>query len=390
VPTLAEIIAALDSWYPPETAASWDSVGLTCGDPGDAIGKVLLAVDCVPDTVTEARAVGAQLLFTHHPLLLTGVHGVPASNPKGSMVHQMISRGIAHFAAHTNADVAERGVSSALAERLNLIGVGPLDPDAVAPIDQLSVFVPEPDLDRLISALSDAGAGTLGHYDQCTFVVAGSGTFRPLPGANPSVGEIGVVNRVVEVRLSMALPRHRREAVIAAMRAAHPYEQVAFELTEQARLNARTGTGRIGELPEPMTLRTFLDYAAARLPPTVWGLRAAGDPGRAVQRVAVCGGSGAEYADLARSAGADTYLTSDLKHHSTLEAVSERQSAGAPPVMALVDVAHWATEAPWLSVVAAMLRSRFGPGLDVRISQIVTDPWTLHAEQRAPGQSHRG
>ena len=380
VPSLAEILSTLDGWYPPATAESWDAVGLTCGDRADPVRRILLAVDCVPATVAEAVSSEAQLLLTHHPLLLSGVHGVPADDPKGALVHRMIRAGVAHFVAHTNADVAASGVSQALADCLGLTGAAPLEPDPEPALDHLTVYVPAADLDRLIGALTEAGAGAVGAYDQCTFTVSGQGSYRPLPGAQPADGEVGVLTRKPEQALSVVLPRRRRAAVLAAMRQAHPYEEVAFTLTEQPRLDADTGTGRIGELPEPMTLRDFTGYVAARLPGTAWGVRAAGRPDQLIRTVAVCGGSGASYTELARDRGADAYLTSDLKHHSTVEAVTERENlaAGSTRELALVDAAHWATEWPWLPVVADLLRRRFAD-VEVAVSTLVTDPWTLHA-----------
>jgi dinuclear metal center YbgI/SA1388 family protein len=379
VPSLADVLAALDGWYPPATAETWDAIGLTCGDPAARVERVLLAVDCVPATVAEAVGSGAQVLITHHPLLLSGVHGVPVTDPKGALVHRMIRAGVAHFVAHTNADVAEHGVSQALADCLSLRGAVPLAPDPLPALDHLTVYVPPADCDRLIAALTEAGAGAVGDYDQCTFTVTGQGSYRPLPGADPADGEIGVLTRKPEQALSVVLPRRQRAAVLAAMRQAHPYEEVAFTLTEQPPLDAGTGTGRIGELAEPMTLRDFTGHVAARLPRTAWGVRAAGRPDQLIRTVAVCGGSGASYAELARARGADAYLTSDLKHHSTVEAVTERAEAGgAEASMALVDAAHWATEWPWLPVAAGLLRERFA-GLDVAVSATVTDPWTVHA-----------
>ncbi len=384
VPNLADVLAALDDWYPPSTAESWDAVGLTCGDPDEPVQRVLLAVDCVPATVAEAVQAGAQLLITHHPLLLSGVHGVPATDPKGALVHRMIRAGMAHFVAHTNADVAATGVSQALADCLGLRAVEPLDPDPAPALDHLTVYVPPADRDRLVAALTDAGAGAVGNYDQATFTASGQGSYRPLPGAHPADGEVGVLTSKPELALSVVLPRQRRAAVLAAMRSAHPYEEVAFVLTEQPRLAAGTGTGRIGMLCAPTRLAEFTVEVAARLPDTIWGVRAAGHPDQRVETVAVCGGSGASYTELARAHGADVYLTSDLKHHSTLEAVTERTYPVSGPAdlsavpMALVDAAHWATEWPWLPVAAEQLRQRFGD-LEVTVSTKVTDPWTLHA-----------
>lgn len=374
MPRLADLITVLDGWFDPRWAEVWDAVGLVCGDPDEPVTRVLLAVDAVPVTIDEALDGGAQLLLTHHPLLLTPVHGVGADDSKGALVHRMIRGGLAHFVAHTNADVADPGVSDALAARLGLTATGPLEPQVGEPLDKLVVFVPVADAGRLIDALSAAGAGALGDYDRCAWTVEGTGTFRPLPGAHPTLGRVGEIEIVPEARVEMVVAARRRADVVAALRAAHPYEEPAFDLLAQAPLPSRRGTGRIGELPSAMSLAAFTAYVAARLPSTVWGVRAAGDPARVVRTVAVCGGSGGSLAALARRAGADVLLTADLKHHPVVEEVSERGADG----IALVDAAHWATEAPWLDDLAVRLRDHFGTSVDVQVSRRVTDPWTVH------------
>jgi dinuclear metal center YbgI/SA1388 family protein len=374
VPRLAELIAVLEEWFDPRLAESWDAVGLVCGDPDEPVERILLAVDAVPSTVGEAIDWSAQLLLTHHPLLLTGVHGVPTTDPKGALVHRMLRAGLAHHVAHTNADVARPGVSDALAEVLGLTDLRPLDAHLVAAVDKLVVFVPHADAQPLIDALAAAGAGHLGDYERCAWTTDGLGTFRPLPGAAPAIGAVGSVEEVSETRVEMVVPPTRRAQVIAALRTAHPYEEPAFDLFPTVPLAGATGTGRIGRLPVAMSLTEFVRHAAAVLPATASGVRAAGDPQRPVRTVAVCGGSGGDRAELARRAGADAFLTSDLKHHGVIEAVSERGESA----MALVDAAHWATEAPWLDTVAAALVDRFATTVEVRVSRRVTDPWTLH------------
>src|SRR5664279_3840819 len=186
VPRLADLIAVLDGWFDPRWAESWDAVGLVCGDPGEPVERVLLAVDAVPATVAEALSTSAQLLITHHPLLLTPVHAVPADDPKGALVHRLIRGDVAHFVAHTNADVADPGVSDALAERIGLSGLRALAPRADEPFDKLVVFVPAADAPRLVDALAEAGAGAIGDYDRCAWTTEGIGTFRPLAGAEPT------------------------------------------------------------------------------------------------------------------------------------------------------------------------------------------------------------
>ena len=374
MPLLADVVAALEEWFDPRWAESWDAVGLTCGDPGEPVERIVVAVDAVPATVEQAQRAGAQLLLTHHPLLLTAVHGVAAVDPKGALVHRMIRAGLAHFVAHTNADVADPGVSDALAERLGLTALRPLVPMPAEAGDKLVVFVPTDDAQRIIDALSNAGAGHIGDYERCAWTTIGVGTFRPGPAATPAIGQAGHVEMVAETRVEMVVPPRLREGVIRALREVHPYEEPAFDLYPLVAVNSRRGSGRIGELTAQMRLDEFVRHAAQLLPPTVWGVRAAGDPARPVRTVAVCGGSGASLADTARAVGADAYLTADLKHHPAVEAVTER----GPDTMALVDVAHWASEAPWVDVVAARLRERFGTTVDVTASTIVTDPWSLH------------
>jgi putative NIF3 family GTP cyclohydrolase 1 type 2 len=179
---------------------------------------------------------------------------------------------------------------------------------------------------------------------------------------------------VRETRLEMVLPPSRRAEVVAALRAAHPYEEPAFDLLATAPRPSGRGTGRVGELAAAMSLREFGARAAAALPVTTWGIRIAGEPDRPVRTVAVCGGSGGSLAEPARAAGADALLTADLRHHPAVEAVTERGASG----IALLDAAHWATEAPWLDALAARLRTALGTTVDIGVSRLPTDPWTLH------------
>ena len=371
--TVAEVIAALEAAYPPALAADWDSVGLVCGDPADEVRSVLIAVDPVAATIAETVDSAAQLLVTHHPLLLRGVHGVGADTPKGALVHRLVRAGAALFTAHTNADSADPGVSDALAAALGLTVEGPLQPVPEQDLDKIVTFVPVgPSITAVHEALSAAGAGQIGDYSHCSFASAGTGQFKPLTGANPTIGEVGQLERVAETRLEMVLPRHRRAAVVAALRAAHPYEEPAFDLLELAPIPSARGLGRIGSLPAPEPLSAFTERVAAALPATAWGVRAAGDPERLVQRVAVCGGAGDSALNSAVAAGVDAYVTADLRHHPAAEHLLAHPSGPA-----LVDVAHWASEWPWCEQAAAVVRAATGGSVDVRVSTLRTDPWTL-------------
>ena len=369
---LADVIEVLDDAYPPRLAQSWDSVGLVCGDPDDVVTSVTIAVDATPAVVGEVPPDG--LLLAHHPLLLRGVDTVAASTPKGALVHSLIRTGRSLFTAHTNADSAAPGVSDALAAALGLTVDAVLEPRSIAPeLDKWVVYVPRDSADAVRAAMFDAGAGRLGDYSHCSWSVSGIGQFLPHDGASPAIGNVGTVERVEEDRFEVIAPARLRGAVLAAMRAAHPYEEPAFDIFALLPPPGDTGLGRVGTLARPEPLRAFVSRVAAALPQTSWGVRASGDPDASISRVAVCGGAGDSLLAAAAGAGAQVYLTADLRHHPA----DEHRRASA---VALVDVAHWASEFPWCEQAAALLRNRFGTALPVGVCSICTDPWNLGAD----------
>ena len=376
---LRDVVEALEAAYPPALAHDWDAVGLVCGDPDEKVSRVLFAVDPVVETVDEALAAPAQLLVTHHPLLLRGVHGVGADTPKGALLHRLIRGGAGLFTAHTNADSADPGVSDALAAAIGVRVDGPLQPVPAPPLDKIVTFVPVgPTIGAVHEAMSAAGAGQIGDYSHCSFATAGTGQFLPHEGANPAIGQVGRLERVAETRIEMVLPRARRRGVVEALRAAHPYEAPAVDILEMAELPSACGLGRVGELERAESFAAFTERVAAGLPATVWGVRGAGDPGRDVRRVAVCGGAGDSALGSAIAAGVDAYVTADLRHHPA----SEHVLAGTGPgtlTPALVDVAHWASEWPWCAQAADVVATALGGSVEVRVSRIRTDPWTTAA-----------
>lgn len=369
VTTLAELIGVLDAAYPPKLAESWDSVGLVCGDPSDEVSRVLFAVDATADVVDAAIGERAQALIVHHPLLLRGVDTVAADTPKGALVHRLIRSGCALFSAHTNADSAAPGVSDALANALGLTVTGVLDPKPTAAVDSWVVQVPRTHTEAVLAALFGAGAGGSGNYHDCAVHVPSVGQFRPMLGANPAIGTVGELQRVDEDRIEVIAPPAARGALLTALRAAHPYEEPAYHVTERAPFPSGVGIGRVGVLPRPQTLRAFTAGVRAALPQTVWGVRAAGDPDRMIENVAVCGGAGDSYLGKVARLGVDAYVTSDLRHHPA----DEHLRAGGP---ALVDAAHWATEFPWCAQAADIVRRAF-PTLETHVSNLRTDPWTV-------------
>jgi dinuclear metal center YbgI/SA1388 family protein len=374
---LADAIDVLDQAYPPGLAQSWDSVGLVCGDPDDGLSSVTIAVDATAAVVDEVPDGG--LLLAHHPLLLRGVDTVAASTAKGALVHRLIRSGRSLFTAHTNADSASPGVSDALAHALGLTVEAVLEPSPAVPdLDKWVIFVPPENAEVVRAAVFAAGAGQIGDYSQCSWSVTGTGQFLPGDGAAPAIGRIGAVEQVVEDRVEVIAPARARREVLSAMRAAHPYEEPAFDIVALAPPPAGVGLGRIGSLPQPESLSAFVSRVRSGLPRTSWGVRAAGDPDKTVSRVAVCGGAGDSLLDTVAAAGVQAYVTSDLRHHPADEHCRASD-------VALIDVAHWASEYPWCEQAADVLRSAFGADLSVRVSPMCTDPWNV---DEASGSDH--
>lgn len=374
--TVRDVMETMENAYPLSYAEKWDHPGIICGDPEQPVTRIAFAVDLTPAVLDAAIDSGADMVITHHPVLFQAVHTVAATTPKGKLIHRAIQHNCALYCAHTNADNALPGVNDALAETLGLTVQAPLIPLHPDALDRWVVHVPGSHVPAVQEAVFTAGAGALGDYTECSFRVDGTGQFRPASTAQPYIGEVGELESVLEARIEFVAPRHARATIKSALLAAHPYEEPSYDILESQSHSARPGhilspgTGRIGILPEPLSLREFTDQVAAALPATVWGVRAAGDPEQLIRTVAVCGGSGGSFLEAATAAGVDCYVTSDLRHHS----VDDHLQAGGP---AVIDTAHATSEYPWLHQVADLLSHELGVEID--ILPIITDPWTVHS-----------
>ena len=243
-------------------------------------------------------------------------------------------------------------------------------------MDKWGVHVPVAAAEEVKQALFDAGAGHIGSYSHCSFDIAGTGQFQPEEGADPTEGEIGALHRGEELRVEFVAPAALRSSLLQALHTAHPYEVPAYDITETAGhqdLDEALGLGRVGELPQEMTLREFTQQVANALPETAWGIRAAGDPEQKVRTVAVSSGSGDSFLSAAAKLGVDVYVTSDLRHHP----VDEHLRAGGP---AVIDTAHWASEFPWTAQARDIVEDALE--LDTEIISLRTDPWTISAHPK--------
>jgi len=326
-------MAVVDRLAPFDLAEPWDHVGLQVGSPSDEVRGVLVALEVDDAALDEARRQECDLLLVHHPLIFDPLERLSDDSEAGRLALRAARDGVAVIAAHTNLDKAHGGIADVVAEMLGLEAAAPLAP-AAADALKLVGFVPADDADLVRKALFAAGAGVIGEYEHCSWAVEGQGTFFGRPGAEPTLGRAGRDETVSELRLEVVFPRRLKRRVTGAYVAAHPYEEPAYDLYPVENEVATLGLGRLGVLPAAQPLAAFAADVAAvlRLP----SLRYAGDGARAVRRVAVLPGSGAEAIARGVAQVADVLVTGDVKYHEARVA----QAQG----LALVDAPHGVIE----------------------------------------------
>ncbi len=363
--TVGDIERVMERWAPAWTAWDRDNVGLQMGERARQVSKILLALEITDGVVKEAIKKKIDLIVTHHPPLFRPLASLTDSTQTGKNLLALARRNIAVFSAHTNLDSARDGVSFALARSLGLREVRFLAPLENTHV-KIVVFVPSSHVERLTAAMAEAGAGIIGQYDSCSFRTPGTGTFRGGPQTNPYSGKRGTVETVEETRLEMIAPKTGVGPIVRAIRNVHPYEEVAYDVIPVNTPSANFGMGALGRLGRTVSLASFLRHAKRVL--RAERLRYAGDPRMRVGTVAVCGGSGSELIDIAIHAGADMFLTADVRYHTFHAAVGR---------IALVDAGHWETEHGVLEPLREKLGEaarQSGHKVSVVLTQSVTNP----------------
>jgi dinuclear metal center YbgI/SA1388 family protein len=362
-----DIGAVVEKIAPLGLAQSWDNVGLLIGDPERTIRNVLLTIDITQAVVEEAKALKTDLILAYHPVIWDGLKRIRTDDGSRT-VHELIRSGIAVFCIHTALDAVGGGVNDGLAEIVGIEDPKPLgDYVEYSPHDayKLVVFAPVNALAEVCDAVFEAGAGWIGNYRNCGFQTTGTGTFLPLEGANPTIGEQGRLERVREYRFETIVPAAKLQAVVEAMKKAHPYEEPAFDVIKLFDYASRFGLGRIGTLAKPTRLNRIIEQVKRRTGAKAVGL--VGDQKRLVRKAAVCAGTCGEILNLVIAGGADLYLTGELKHHQALAA----QEAG----LTCVCLSHTVSERFILKKVAGQVKELAGE-LNVRVSKKDADPFT--------------
>lgn len=356
-----EVTGALEEYAPLELQESYDNSGLQVGDPSHEVSAVLCTVDVSSDIIDEAVKLKANLIISHHPVIFGNLKSITGRTAEEKIIIRALKHDIAIYSAHTNFDKIAEGVNQKICEKLGLTDTAVLSPSDGL-LAKLVTFVPKDHADKVRNAMFEAGAGHIGRYDSCSFNLAGTGTFRGGEGTDPFVGETGKLHTEDEIRIETIVPKSILPRVLREMMAAHPYEEVAYDIYPLENSFTKAGSGMTGTLPEPVSHTALLKHLKK-----VFGipvLRYAGKRKDKYQRIAVCGGSGSFLIKSAIHAGADAFLTGDLKYHQFFHAGDQ---------LLVCDIGHYESEQFTKEIFYSLLTKKFST-FAVHLSGIVTNP----------------
>jgi dinuclear metal center YbgI/SA1388 family protein len=358
---IQDILSFLDQLAPPAYQESYDNATLICGDRNWPLTGVLCTLDCTEAVVEEAIGLGANLIIAHHPIVFKGLKSLTGKTYVERTLIKAIQANVAIFAIHTNLDHVANGVNKRISDRLQLGKTRVLQPKKQL-LSNLVFFVPTAAKNQVLEAVFQAGAGRIGKYSDCAFSSAGLGQFTPSEKANPTLGQPGRPHEEAELRVEVILPSYLSTKVLSALKAAHPYEEVAYYLSNLENENQEVGAGMIGELYQPMTEEEFFIHLKASMNLSV--IKTSPLTNKPILRVAVCGGAGIFLLNDAKRAEADVFITSDVKYHEFFDA------EGA---LILCDIGHYESEIFTKDLLADELSQNF-PNIALYLSKVVTNP----------------
>lgn len=358
---IKEVTTYLETIAPLSYQESYDNAGLITGDANAAVTGVLVTLDCTAPVVEEAIRRRCNLIIAHHPIVFKGLKRLTGSNYVERTLLLAIKHDIAIYAIHTNLDSVSAGVNRKLGELIGLQDLRVLVPKTDT-LSKLVTFVPQPDTEKVLTALYEAGAGQIGNYKNCSFRTSGTGTFLPTEAANPHIGTANKQELVQEDRIEVLVAAHLQHKVLEALRNAHPYEEVAYYLSELINENQEVGAGMIGTLPAAMAPEAFLQYLKKQL--NLRTIRHTTLVDRLITKVAICGGSGSFLLNHAIRAGAQAFVSADFKYHEFFDADKQ---------IIVADIGHYESEVHTKELLQEVLMKNFST-FAINFSETDTNP----------------
>ncbi|MEY2792427.1 MAG: hypothetical protein RJA76_419 [Bacteroidota bacterium] len=357
---IRDVCKAMESWAPLQWQESYDNAGLLLGQPDQEVTGILVSLDCTEEVIKEALAKKCNVIIAHHPIIFKGLKSLTGKNYVEKTVIAAIKNDIAIYASHTNLDHAPKGVSYHLAKKIGIDG------NVLAPVKEqlknICFFVPKENQEEVRFALHQAGAGNIGEYSACSFSTEGEGRFTPSEKSNPTIGQNLEPTTVNEVKIEMIYPKHLENQILEALKKAHPYEEVAYYLYTLDNTWNDVGAGFIGEIEHALSEDDFIQLVKEHLDLKI--IRHTPKTNKKIKKIAVCGGAGSFLIKNAIAAGADAYLTGDIKYHEFFDAENQ---------MLLIDIGHYESEVMIKDAMCSFLSNIFC-NFAVLKSEINTNP----------------
>lgn len=358
---IAEVIKCLEDFAPVSLQEDYDNAGLIIGNADDDCKGIITTLDVTEDVIAEALSKKCNLIVAHHPIIFKGLKKLNGKSYVERSVIVAIKNNIAIYAIHTNLDNVINGVNYKIAQKLNLQNIEVLSPKENT-LKKLVTFSPNANAEEIRNALFNAGAGTIGKYSECSYNVEGKGTFKAGEGTDPSVGEIGKRHNENETRIEVIFPSYLQEQVVQSLKKSHPYEEVAFDIYPLSNNRNDVGSGLVGNFKVPVSEQDLLSLLKASFGLSV--IRHTALPGKKIAKLAVCGGAGSFLIAVAKAAGADVYITSDIKYHEFFDADN---------TILLADIGHYESEQFTIGLLADIIRQKF-PNFAVLKTETKTNP----------------
>ena len=356
-----DITSIIEGFAPLSYQESYDNSGLIVGNANDEISGVLICLDCIEEIVDEAIATNCNMIVAHHPIVFSGIKKFNGKNYIERTVMKAIKNNIAIYAVHTNLDNVKNGVSFKMAEKIGLKNCKILQPKKKL-LSKIVTYCPTNSAENVRTAMFNAGAGSIGDYSECSFNTEGVGTFKGNENSNPAIGEVGKLHHENEVRIETVVPSHIINNVVSKMIAAHPYEEVAYDVFELQNKYVNVGSGLIGELENEEDEIAFLKRLKIDLNTAC--VKHTNLLGNKIKRVALCGGSGGFLLTDAIAKKADVFITGDFKYHQFFDSENK---------IIIADVGHYESEQYTSELIYEILNEKF-PNFAVRLTEKNTNP----------------
>ena len=358
---ISDFTQYLEQTAPLSLQEDYDNAGLLTGNKNQEVKGVLISLDVTEEVIDEAINLGFNLVISHHPIIFRGLKKITGSNYVERVIIKAIKNDIALYAIHTNLDSIKSGVNKKIADILGLSNVRILNAKSSG-LYKLVSFVPKENVLDVLNAMHDAGAGVIGDYENCSFRILGTGRFKPSEAANPHIGERNKIEEVEEERIELIYPEHLSQKVMESLKASHPYEEVAYYIHKLENKDVDTGSGMIGQFENPLNIEEFLLTIKKKF--NLEQVKYTPIHKRMIKKVAVCGGSGSFLIKEAKKAGADAFITADIKYHEYFDGEGN---------ILIADIGHYESEVFTKELIFELLKKKFS-NIALQLSEVNTNP----------------